>query len=176
MAGHTGIRMLSIGFVFSVFLSTAEGQSGFPVSVRDAFDRTVTVRTHPHRIVSLAPSHTEILFALGVGPEVVGVTIFSNYPPEARTRPVIGSYVMPNLEKIIALAPDLVVTGRDCGYEFVQRLEALGIIVHISNPKDLRELLITIDTIGRLTGHTAQAESLIASLNDQIQKMDIIGS
>src|SRR4030065_778086 len=78
------------------------------VTITDDFGRVVTINnTHPQRIISLAPSNTEILFALGLGDRVVAVTDYCNYPPEATTKPSIGGFSTPHIEKIVVLSPAL---------------------------------------------------------------------
>src|SRR5689334_22370228 len=85
-------------------------------------------KTTPHRIVSLSPSTTEILFAVGAGQRLVGRSRFCDYPPEATALPVVGGFVDANLEEIARLSPDLVVGARGpSGPALVQKLESLGI-------------------------------------------------
>ena len=76
--------------------------------VVDDLGRLVTINGTPERIISLAPSNTEILFALGLGDRVVGVTMYCDYPPEAQDKEKVGDYYGPDIEKIIALEPDLI--------------------------------------------------------------------
>ncbi|MFC2041196.1 helical backbone metal receptor, partial [Chloroflexota bacterium] len=79
-----------------------------PTEVMDHLGRTVALDRPPQRIISLAPSNTEILFALGLADQVVAVTDYCNYPPEVEAKPTIGGFSTPNIEEIVALSPDLV--------------------------------------------------------------------
>ncbi len=114
---------------------------------------------HYQRIVSMSPSVTEILFALGLGDRVVGVTRYCKYPPEAQTRAKIGGHLDPNFEAIVALKPDLVITRED-DEQAVQRLEQLGISTLVVNHKRLDDILDSLDTIGRACGVEARAGEL----------------
>ncbi len=90
------------------------------------------------RIISLRPSRTEILFALGLGEKVVGVTDFCNYPPEVLDKEKIGGISTPDIEKIIALQPDLVLTTSFYAGEVISTLEERGLNVFASAPKKSR--------------------------------------
>jgi iron complex transport system substrate-binding protein len=137
------------------------------ITVTDQYDRTVTIKSNPQRIISLSPAHTEILFALGLGDRIVGVSDYSDYPPEAKTKPNIGSYDAPNIEKIIAAEPDLVLATEEHMTE-VTELESHGITVVALNPKTVREVLDTIEMIGKITGQDKQATSLVANLKQRM--------
>jgi cobalamin transport system substrate-binding protein len=118
------------------------------------------------RIVSLAPSITEILYALGLENQIVGVTQHCNYPADALTKPKVGSYVDLNVEKILTLKPDLVIATADGNEkDSVERLVKFGIRVLVTNPKNLPEVFETIQTIGRVTSREQQALAIIAALH-----------
>src|SRR4030065_539012 len=127
------------------------------VTITDDFGRVVTINnTHPQRIISLAPSNTEILFALGLGDRVVGVTDYCNYPPEATTKPSVGDYTEPNIEVIIAMEPDLVLATEEHETEMAQR-ESHGLTVVGLNPTTIDEVLASITRVGQITGQEAEA-------------------
>jgi iron complex transport system substrate-binding protein len=113
----------------------AEAQ-GFPVTVTDSLKRTVVMRARPARIISLSPANTEILFAVGAGDRVVGVTTYCNYPPEAASREKVGGFSAEtmSLEKILSLKPDLVVSDGAIHRRLVASLEALGLTVYAKEP------------------------------------------
>ncbi|HEY0847440.1 MAG TPA: cobalamin-binding protein [Noviherbaspirillum sp.] len=123
------------------------------VSVVDDANRTVTLPAHARRIVSLAPHATEMLFAAGAGSRIVGVTEFSDYPPEARRIPSVGSGVSLDLERIIQLKPDLVV-GWNNGNAAAQlaRLEPLGIPIFKTEPYDFQSIATAIERLAHLAG------------------------
>jgi iron complex transport system substrate-binding protein len=138
-------------------------------TITDSYGREIPIKDNqPQKIVSLAPSNTEILFALGLGDRVVGVTDFCNYPPEATTKPSVGAYDVPNIETIVAMEPDLVL-GTDAQSEDIyQQLENRGLTVIAIVPGNLNEVLETITLIGQITGQDNEAADLVASLQSRI--------
>ena len=137
------------------------------VSVVDDAGRTVEVVKNPQRLVSLAPSNTEILFALGLGDKVVGVTDFCDYPEEAKAIEQVGTYFEPNIEMIFSLSPDLVLAIPDVP-EVVAKLEELGIPALILDPSDLEGILADIQLVGQATGAETEAEALVSELRGRI--------
>ncbi|MFZ5557494.1 MAG: cobalamin-binding protein [Pseudomonadota bacterium] len=134
------------------------------VSARDHLGKTVTLPAPAQRIVSLAPHATELLFAAGAGARVVGAVDWSDFPPEAREVPRVGSYVQPDLERIVALQPDLVVawySGNDP--RVVERLRALGYPVYVTELRDLEHVPAAIERLGRLAGSEAAAAQAAAA-------------
>ncbi|MBW2000664.1 MAG: ABC transporter substrate-binding protein, partial [Deltaproteobacteria bacterium] len=140
---------------------------------KDALGREVRLQGAPTRIIPLAPSLTEILYFLGLGNRVVGVTTFSQYPPDARRKAKVGSYINLNVEKIISLSPDLVigtVDGNDPGV--IKILEQAGIRVYIVNPRNVQELLEAILRIGEVCGVPERARRLVAGLQGRVSKVE----
>ncbi len=131
----------------------------------------------PQRIVSLAPSNTEILFAIGAGKQVVGVTDYCNYPPEVlelKKRGVlksVGGYTTVNIERVVALEPDLVVASYGNGIETIETLRRLNVTVVAFNPKNLSDVMRNILTLGKLTGHEDEAEKLVEEMEEKIEKV-----
>ncbi len=143
----------------------------FPLTVIDDAGRQVTLEQAPERIVSLAPSNTEVLFALGLGAKVVGVDDFSDYPPDGvRDLPRVGGYTTPNVEAIVALRPDLVLTiaGRK-SEELAGNLAALGIPVIIVQPQTFADVFDKIEFIARLAGAPEAAEELVGRLRQRVE-------
>lgn len=127
----------------------------------------------PIRIVSLVPSVTETLFALGAGPEVVGVSQYCDYPPEATKLPKVGDFIAPNLEAVVALGPTLVIgiaTASD--QRQIDALNALGIPALMVNDDSVEQVEANILTIGSRIGRKAQAERLLASIKAQIAAVE----
>jgi iron complex transport system substrate-binding protein len=148
--------------------------AGFPVTLTDDEGVEVTLEAPPQRIVTFAPSHTEILFALGLGERVVGVSgPFDDFPPEARgIEPVTGSGgVEPNVEKVVALEPDVLLTGF-IGGEWKDRLRELEIPVFTTLAASLADTLDDIETIGRLTGALPQAETLTENMGARAEAVE----
>lgn len=122
----------------------------------------------PERIISLAPSITDTLFALGLDKEIVGLTSFCDHP-KAKGKERIGSYVRPNIEKIIALKPDIVIATAHQACITTGRLEELGIPVFAIDPEGVKDSIDSILNIGRITGREREAEILIARLEERIK-------
>lgn len=139
-------------------------------TVTDQLGRQLVVTGDPRRIVSLAPSITEILFALGRQDQLKGVTQFSDYPPEAQGLPKVGSYVRLDLEKIVALKPDLCFAIKDGNPRvLVSRLESLGIPVYAVDPRDLDSVMETILEIGGLLNAMTRAHAVVEDMRARIE-------
>jgi len=121
----------------------------------------------PHRIVSVAPSITEILFALGAGDQVVGVTTYCNYPEAAKAKPKIGGYTTPSLETILGLRPDQVIMMKNRP-DVAQKLRQAGIDVTELQPENLAGIYESIRTIAEKIGVPARGRSLIQSIEGQL--------
>jgi iron complex transport system substrate-binding protein len=136
--------------------------------ITDDLQRAVTVSSPVHRIVSLAPSITETLFAIGAGDKVVGVTDFCNYPKEATTKPRIGGMINPSQEVIVSLKPDLIVLSMEGNVrEDFGKLASLGIPMFVTNPRSLHGIYKSIQDLGTLTGHVSEARELVRSLQSR---------
>jgi iron complex transport system substrate-binding protein len=141
---------------------------GLPVhagTLVDMVGRKLTLHRPPRRIVSLAPSLTEILYALETGDAVVGVTDFANYPPEVKTKPSVGGGINPNLEMILALEPDLIVISADANrWDTLAQLEQLHMPVYGVKPVGVEGVLTSIEKIGEVVGRPHEAERVIAEM------------
>jgi iron complex transport system substrate-binding protein len=148
--------------------------TGCTTARNDGLNRTIKLHGTPQRIVSLAPSNTEILFAVGAGKQVVGRDSFSDYPPEAKSiQDIGGSMGKYNSEAIVALHPDLVLAGEINTPELVHSLENLGLTVYyLSNPTSLEGMFGNLETVGQLTGHSSEAANLVDSLKKRVAAVD----
>lgn len=127
----------------------------------------------PLRIVSTAPSITEILYALGIGDRVVGVSDFCDYPPEASKKPKVGGVVNPNVEAIIALEPDLVFGLPNAAHENLYRsLRQIGIKMRAMPNDTIEDLYAMIRTIGKETGTSEQAEAMVERLQTKFLEIN----
>lgn len=142
-------------------------EGSYPLVLTDGAGRQVRVERRPERILSLAPSNTEILFALGAGPRVVGVDRFSDYPPEAREKAQVGGIVDPSFEKIVALEPDIVFAIN--GEDIVSRLEDLGLTVFVLEPRNLEQVYEGIRAIGRIIGSDGRAEEVVSAMQARVR-------
>jgi len=154
-----------------IFITNISLASNFPITIKDDVGRKVTVPKEPKRIISTAPDVTEILFALGLGDKVVGVTTWCNYPEEAKTKEKIGDFANPNIEKILFLKPDLVVATGGVQRQVIEKLEQLGIPVYVSYPHNIDEVIKDIYTIGRIAGAEGSAKKLVFNLKLRIAKV-----
>ena len=138
-------------------------------TITDFKGRVVAIKNnHPVKIVSLAPSNTEILFALGLADRMVGVTDYCDYPPEAKTKPSVGSYDTPNIETIVGMAPDLILADIAQSDEIYQQLENRGLTVVAIIPHSLDEVLETITLIGKITGQDNEAAVIVTDMQKRI--------
>jgi iron complex transport system substrate-binding protein len=147
--------------------------SVFPITVTDVLGRRVTIKTLPRRIVSLAPSNTEQLFAIGAGDKVVGVTIFDNYPPQVRTLARVGGYVAQSIsvEKILSLKPDLVLSRGGIQRSVIEALERLGVADVAIEPKNFDQVYAALLLVGRLTNRTQQAARVVAAMQQRVARV-----
>lgn len=147
---------------------TPADQSDFPVEVEGA-NGTVTIESRPNQIVSLSPTATEMLFAIGAGDQVKAVDDQSDYPPEAPTTDLSG--FTPNLEAIAAEEPDLVVVSNDIE-DVVNGLGGLDIpVLLLPAAVDLSDTYEQIETLGAATGHVDDAEELVSSMKAEISEL-----
>jgi iron complex transport system substrate-binding protein len=143
----------------------------FPVQVPDALGGRVTLPAAPRRVVSLAPSVTETLFALGLDPEIVGIGDADDYPPEkVRGRARVGGVII-NLERVIALRPDLVVGMPSLQRAQLLRLKALGLRVLAVDAGSVAESIGQIRLLGLATGRVAEAETLARGIERRVRSV-----
>lgn len=144
---------------------------GFPVTLVDAQGASVTIVRQPARIVSLAPTVTEILFALGLGDRVVAVTEQCNYPPQVTNLPRVGGWFTPSLEKTLAARPDLVVASRGNPQQFLAALRRSGVPLFAVDPRTLDDIYVEIQDIARVTGAQQAAVRLMKGMQERLAAM-----
>jgi iron complex transport system substrate-binding protein len=127
------------------------------ITVTDDEGATVSIEAPAQRIVSLAPHATELLYAVGAGARIVGVLTGSDWPPEAATKPTVGDVHMLDLERIVALGPDLVVGWPYSAPAQIAKLRLRGVPVFITNPKTIEGIAADLERLGALTGTPAIA-------------------
>ena len=167
--GVMGGLLLVLAVVASAVFPTAGLATTYPITVTDDLGREITIQELPVRIVSLAPSNTEILFELGLGDRVVGVTDFCDYPPEALAKEKVGGPWTPDAEKIVALQPDLVLAADINPMDVILTLEGLGLTVFGIESTDLDDLLGDINTVGQITDKEAEAAALTDEMQSRIE-------
>ncbi|MCK4260002.1 MAG: cobalamin-binding protein [Halanaerobiales bacterium] len=162
-------RNITIFICLFVLLFAMAVEASYPMKVKDDTDKVSMITRKPLRIVSLAPSHTEILFALGLGDRVVGRTDFCDYPVEVANIPSVGGYSEPSVETIMAVNPDLVLASFGNPQELIEQIRSFGIPVLGYDPQTIDEILVTIWEIGKVTGAEAQAIELREEMKNRVQ-------
>jgi iron complex transport system substrate-binding protein len=163
-------KSLLFALAISLFLNIpAEGKDRL---LNDETGRKVKIPCPAKRIVSLAPSITEILFALGLNEEIIAITNFCDYPKAVLGKPRIGGFVNPDTEKIVSLKPDLIIGIRDGNrMDTVDRLNDFGFPVYLIDPKGFDGVMGTIKNIGEVVGRERESRRLIKELIDKRENM-----
>jgi iron complex transport system substrate-binding protein len=144
-----------------------------PVSVRDAFDRTVTVPRPPQRIVTIFSSNAELVAALGLADRIVGIEAFTRYPPEILNRPLVGGRLGFSVDAVVEQRPDLVVVtpAREAANQLVEPMERLGIPIVVLMQRTVAEIIANIRLLGRLTGVPERGEAVAAALEGRLARV-----
>jgi iron complex transport system substrate-binding protein len=166
------ILLATLGAGCTQLSSNQTTQSG-GITVTDDAGRTVTVAQTPHRIISLAPSITEDLFALGLGGKVVGDTTYDNYPPAAVNITKVGGFSSPSIEKIVSLNPDVVFASSLENNTLLSTLSGYGIPTVVINPTSLSGILNDLSLIGKVTGSTGNSSALVTNLTQRMNANSI---
>lgn len=143
------------------------------LEISDDMGHTVSLPATPRRIVSLAPSVTEMLFAIGAGPQVVGVTKYCNYPPEADALPEVGGFSADTIsvETIVGLSPDLVIAGAVSQTPIAEALTKVGIPTIVIDPSSFEDVYATIEKLGYLSGNADQAGGVVTEMRQRVEKV-----
>ena len=158
-----------------IFLSFSTGAQSAVKKTIDQLGRSIIVPDNPQRIISLAPSITEIIYDLGQEHRLAGVTRFSDFPAEAAKLPKVGSFVRLDLERIVALKPDLCIAVKDGNPRaVVERLESLQVPVYVVNPRDLDSMMEAVIEIGALLNAGKKAKSLVQNMSLRIQRVEFL--
>ncbi len=159
------------GLIFSV-LAAFSPPSFAESTVTDDRGARITLETPAGRIISLAPSMTELLFSIGAGERIVGVMAHSNYPPEATDIPVVGQYNGLDMERIVALRPDLVIAWQSGNPDAaLRRLESMGIPVYVAEPESLDDIAHQLENLATLTGLEEQGKRVAADFRERLASL-----
>ena len=165
------LLIAALAMILTVSVGCSPSKPATPLT--DDLGQSINIKAVPQRIVSLAPSNTEILFALGLGSKVVGTDSDSDYPTAATTLPHLGSgYPSFDIESIANLKPDLVIGFGYTMPDYVAQLENLGIPVTILAPKDVSGVISDITLVGKITGATSQAKTLATSMQTSLNTIE----
>lgn len=151
-----------------IFISSA---SAFPLTITDDYLTQTTLESEPQTIVSLAPSNTEILFALGLGEKIIGDTTYCYYPEEAINKTKIGGYSTISIEKITTLNPDVIFGNGLNGEENINHLRQLGFKVIVIDQNTISDVYKAIETIGKTCGKEKEASALITEMKNKISEI-----
>ncbi|MCL2615523.1 MAG: ABC transporter substrate-binding protein, partial [Dehalococcoidia bacterium] len=163
-------QLFLVSFVAATILGASCSGNG-PLTLVDDLGRTVTLDKVPQRIVSLAPSNTEILFALGLGDKVVGNTFYCDYPVAAQDVTKVGGFSEIDIELVVTLEPDLILAEDIHKTNAIPALEGLGFTVFALVPHNLDEIMDSVITIGRLTGTVDEAKTIVADMKNRIENV-----
>lgn len=145
-----------------------ERKPAYPMTIIDGIGRTVSIPHEPKRIICLAPSAAEIVFAVGAGSRVVGVSEYTKHPAEAQEITKIGSYVNISLEKIVSLEPN-VLFADPYQSQVVESLERLNLTAVVLNYKTMEQILSNIALVGKVVGQEKEASSLVQIIETKIE-------
>lgn len=159
-------RLAALTLVLSLLTPLAFATT-YPVTVVDDLGREVTLTAAPQRIVSMLPSHTESVCALGVCGALVGVDTWSNFPPEVLDLGKLGDAFGADLEALVALAPDFVLVDEYSGLQ--APLEALGIVVYAGSPQTIAETYDFLITLGALLDRETEAALLVGRIQGELE-------
>ena len=163
------VTLLLVAVLTGCAKEEVNGTTG-EITLVDLMDRKVLIDGEVERIVSLSPSNTEIVFALGLGDRVVGVTDYCNYPPEAADKDKVGGFDEPNIEVILTLEPDLVLAG-SLHEEVVARLEERDIPVLVMEPQTVNQVFEAVRLVGAAAGVKETAETVVSEIEQQIDSV-----
>ncbi len=141
----------------------------YPMNVTDDKGRTVVIKAMPERIVSLSPTNTEILFALGLGDRVVGVTDYCNYPAEALNKTKVGGITTVNVEQVAALNPSVVFAASLTRKETAEKLDSMGYPTFVNDPRNVSDIVKSITNVGKVCGAEDNASRLNAGIDSSIK-------
>jgi iron complex transport system substrate-binding protein len=166
MTPHTLIRPLLT--LFTLLLTTLVHAGNAPVTVKDASGNTVTLQAPAKRIVTLAAHATELVFAAGAGDALLAVSAYSDFPAAAKKLPQVAAAGRVDLEAIVRLKPDLIISWRS-GYpeQIYAKLRALGIPIFLSDPQRLASIGDEIEALGALAGTSAAAKVSAAAVRQR---------
>jgi len=178
---NSKLRPLLTAFLLAVafaLIASGTALAREPVEITDDLGNEIQLEQSPERIVSLAPSITEMLYELGLGDRVIGVTSFCDYPPrmleevEEGEVTTIGTIVEPNIEQIVELDPDLVVAANINPVEDVERLQELGLVVAGFAPADLETTFSVMDRVGEMTGFQDEVQQVMDEMRTRLEQVE----
>jgi len=166
MPNATGRTWLAVATL--ALLSSIAG--AYPITLKDSRGKSITIKTRPARIVSIAPSNTEILYALGLADRIAGVTTYCYYPTDAKKKPKVGDMTT-SPEAVLALKPDLVVAHANVNRTIIPTLEKLGLRVFAIDPRTIAQVMADITTLGKITSRPASAARIVSEMSRSMNRV-----
>ena len=154
-----------------------EEKTTYPITITDSFDREVTIESEPTKVISLSPSITEIVYALGQNENLIGRTDYCDYPQEAANIQSIGSLMDPNIEKIVELNPDIVIASAHFKKEVLQKIEEMGVkVVVLYGEENFEGAYEAIEKVGYILNAQETAFNIVnhmkTTIADVIQRVE----
>ncbi|MFB9082637.1 ABC transporter substrate-binding protein [Deinococcus wulumuqiensis] len=166
------MRTRFVLLTLSAALATSAGATRYPLSLTDDLGRKVTVKAEPARIVSVLPSNTETLCAIGACAKLVGVDDYSDFPAQVTKLPKVGGLYDSNVEKIVSLRPDLVIVSKYG--KLAEQLGQLGVPTVAVNPETYADVFSKTTLLGKIVNREAQAKALNIQMQRDIAKVEIL--
>ena len=162
--------LLSAGCALALSVSALASE---PVTVRDAFGRSVTVPAPPERIIPIFASNTEIVASLGLGDRIVGIEAYTRYPPEVLDRPLVGGRLGFSVDAIVALRPDLLVVtpSRQAANQLIDPMERLGVPIIVLLQRNVPEILANIRLMAKVAGVEGRGEQVVAGFEQRLVRV-----
>lgn len=167
---HQKSIQISIIILAVLILQAAAGATKYPFSVKDCRGKTVTISSEPKRVISLTPNNTEILFAIGAGSRIIGVTNWSDYPAAAKKISKVGDRII-SIERVVSMKPDLVLAHGFLNDDAVRSLEKHGIKVFVINPESINEVANDIQLIGKIMNKESKAKTEAGKIRNAKMKV-----
>jgi iron complex transport system substrate-binding protein len=149
---------------------SSAAQTTYPLTIKDDSGTAVTLEKSPQRIISIIPSETEMLFALGVGDKIVAVDNYSDFPDAAKSKPKIGDISL-NVEALLAQKPDIVFANSSVNKKQMEQLRALNVKVFGSDPKTIDEVIDRVELYGKLLNKADEAKKVTDTMKAERQKV-----
>ncbi|MFO7815444.1 MAG: cobalamin-binding protein [Halanaerobiales bacterium] len=173
MSFKNTVNSMTLILIISLLLiSSGVMAQDFPLTVTDGLGEEIVLEEKPTKIISISPNMTEILFAVGAGDNVIGVTTFADYPEEATEVDKIGTITEPNIEKIIEMEPDVVIASSVNKMETVDRLKELNVKVAGFSADNVNMGIENIKKIGKLTGNEKESDEIVTEMYIKIAEIN----
>lgn len=170
-------KIIALPIIIAIFISLSAGCSSVndriqkEQSVKDSLGREIIIGQYPKKIISLAPAITEILFAIGLDQEIIGVSDYCDYPEKAKAKAKMGGFQNPNVELVASKDPDMVFISAGVQEEFIRKLEEINIKVVVLDADTIEQVIANIELAGQLTGKEEPAQKVAADMKAKLAEI-----